>query len=53
MAQIRNLSRFKARRTSIDMLGLAFGDSARLRKRPTLAPMHPHHHGVDSDGESI
>jgi hypothetical protein len=49
---IRKLARFKARRTSIDLLGLAFGDPALLRKRATLTPMHPHHHSVDIDDDS-
>jgi hypothetical protein len=45
--------RLKARRTSIDLLGLAFGDSALLRNRAvTVAPMHPHHHSVDICDES-
>jgi hypothetical protein len=50
--QIRNLARFKARRTSIDLTYLAFCDSAWPRKRATLAPMHPHHHSVDIGDES-
>jgi hypothetical protein len=51
--QIQNMIRLKARRTSIDLLGLAFGDSALLRNRAvTVAPMHPHHHRVDICDES-
>jgi hypothetical protein len=51
--QIRSLARFKARRTSIDLMNLAFGDAAQLRKRAVpFARMHPHHHSVDIGDES-